>query len=296
MKAIALLLACVLVLITAGVAFTAAANEITATVSHRDLRPLPGVTLQLAGAVNLQGITDANGNAAFPGLPAAGTVTITPSRSGFRFEPPQFTIPDLANPPAATFASIPTATDLALSITSDDPTPLVGGLVNAVITLHNLGTEAATDVTVGFGSLPGLYLEDAQATQGGLQFQAVGTRWKLTQLDPGASAEVHARYRATLPDAAVLAVAVIQEMDQTDTAALNNSAQLTTHTRAAQAKLSLAMTLDPAAPKAGQTLPVRLTLRNDGTNDATQVIIRSYLPPGAAFAASTNQPRWTASL
>jgi uncharacterized repeat protein (TIGR01451 family) len=278
------------VLITAGLAVNVVASDVTATVAHRDLRPLAGVTLQLAGAVNVQGVTEDNGRVTFLALPPAGTVTITPSRSGFRFEPAQLTIPDLANPAAAAFSAVPTATDLALSMTSDNDTPLVGGLVNAVITLRNLGTEAATDVTVGFGALPGLALEDAQATQGGLQFQAVGTQWKLPQLDPGASAEVHARYRATLPDAAVLAVAVIQEMDQTDTAALNNSAQLTTHTRAAQAQLSLAMTLDPATPKAGQTLPVRLTIRNDGTNDATQVVIRSYLPPGAAFAASTNQP------
>jgi hypothetical protein len=99
-------------------------------------------------------------------------VTITPSRSGFRFEPPQFTVPDLANPPAALFTAFPTATDLALSMVSDDTTPLVGGLVNGVITLSNLGTEAATDVTVGFGSLPGLVLEARQGTQGGLQTRA----------------------------------------------------------------------------------------------------------------------------
>src|SRR5262249_55879650 len=114
--------------------------------------------------------------------------------------------------------------------------------------------------------------------------------------DPGASAEVHLLYRATLPDAAVLAVAVIQEMDQTDPAPLNNTAQLTTHTRGAQTQLSLEIAIDPATPKAGQTLPVRLTLRNDGTHDATQIAIRSYLPPGASFATTTNLPRLDSSV
>jgi len=177
------------------------------TVTRRDLRPLPGVTLQLAGAVNLQGVTDNNGSAAFPGLPPAGVVTIAPSRSGFRFEPQQFTIPDPAN--RALFTAFPTATDLALSMVSDDTTPLVGGSVNGVITLSNLGTEAATDVTVGLGSLPGLVLEAGQATQGALEYHAFGTLWRVPQLNPGASAEVLARSRATLPDASVLAVAVI---------------------------------------------------------------------------------------
>jgi uncharacterized repeat protein (TIGR01451 family) len=278
----------VLFVITADFPSTAAADEaLTVTITRRDLRPLPGVTLQLAGAVNLQGVTDDNGRAAFPGLPPAGVVTITPSRSGFRFEPPQFTIPDLANP-AALFIAFPTATDLALSMVSDDMTPLVGGPVNGVITLSNLGTEAATDVTVGIGSLPGLVLENAQTTQGGLDFRAYATLWKLPQLNPGASAEVHARSRATLPDASVLAVAVIQEMDQTDTDPLNNSAQLTVRPRAAHAKLSLTMTINPATAKAGETLPVQLTVRNDGPEDATQIVIRSYLPPGASFVQTAD--------
>src|SRR5262245_3089805 len=89
-----------LITITAGLPCTAAANEaLTVSVARRDLRPLPGVTLQLAGAVNVQGATDDNGRVTFLGLPAAGELTITPSRSGFRFEPPQLIIADLANPP-----------------------------------------------------------------------------------------------------------------------------------------------------------------------------------------------------
>src|SRR5262249_47106749 len=89
----------------------------------------------------------------------------------------------------------------------------------------------------------------------------------------------------TLPDANVLVVAVVEEMDQTDTDPLNNSAELLTRPRAASARLSLTMTIDPAPAKAGETIPVRLTLRNDGPNEATQVAIRSYLPLGASLTA-----------
>jgi uncharacterized repeat protein (TIGR01451 family) len=292
MKANSLGIVGILVFVTAVLPCTTAADVVlSASVARRDLRPLPGVILQLAGAVNLQSVTDDNGLATFQGLPTAGTVTITPSRSGFRFKPTQLTIPDLANPPAASFTAFPTATDLSLGMVSDNPTPFVGDLVNTVITLRNLGNESATDVTVGLGSLPGLDLENLQVTQGQVELRTVGTLWKLAQLDPGASAEAHARFRATLPDAAVLTVAMLQEVDQTDTAPLNNTAQLTTQTRAAQARLSLALTLNPATAKAGETLPVRLTLRNDGPNDATQITIRSYLPPGSSFATSTNSPR-----
>ncbi len=119
-----LVMAGVLVAITAASPFTATANEaLTVSVTRPDLRPLPGVTLQLAGAVDLQRVTDNTGRATLLGMPPAGVVTVTPSRSGFRFEPPQFTIPDAANPPVATFTAFPTATDLALSLASDDTTP-----------------------------------------------------------------------------------------------------------------------------------------------------------------------------
>ncbi len=277
-----------LVIATGVFPYTATATEaLTVLVTRRDLRPLPGVTLQLAGAVNVQGVTDDNGRVTFLGLPPAGAITITPSRSGFRFEPPQLTVPDLANPPtAATFTAFPTVTDLALSIVSDNATPLVGGLVNGVVALRNLGTEAATEIAVGMGSLPGLVLEDRQTTQGKLETRIYDTVWTLPQLNPGASAEVHYRSRATLPDANVLAVASIEEMDQTDTDPLNNLVQLIAATRAAQARLSLAMTINPATAKVGETLPVRLTVRNDGPQDATQIAIRSYVPPGASFLAS----------
>jgi hypothetical protein len=246
-----------------------AAAPVSVNITRRDLRPLPGVTLQVTGAVNRQGATDENGHADFPGLPGTGRITITPSRSGFRFEPTQLIIPDLANPSAASFFAFPTETDLAVSIVSDDPKPLVGGLVNSVITLRNLGAEAATDISVGFSPLPGLSLENADTTQGALEFQTYQTLWTMPQLDPGAAVEVHARFRATLPDANVLTVVRVGQMDQTDVNPINNSAELITRPRAATANLTLAMTVDPAPVKVGETVPVQLTLRNDGPNDAS---------------------------
>lgn len=278
-----LALVCVLVAATAEIRCIAAANaSVTVTVTRRDLRPLPGVMLQLTGAANLQGVTDDNGHAAFVGLPA-GAVSVAPSRSGFRFEPPQVTVPNPGNPSSVSLTAVPTTTDLALTMANDDPTPLVGGLLNGVITLRNLGTEAATDVKVGVGSLPGLALETAQVTQGALEFGAYATSWMLPQLNPGATAELRARSRATLPEANVLAVAVIEEMDQTDANPINNEALLTIHTRPAQARLSLRMTINPVMAKMGETLPVQVTLRNDGPHDATQVTLRTYLPPGASL-------------
>jgi len=274
----------VLVVIIANLPCTAAANEtLTVTITRRDLRPLPGVTLQLGGAVNLQGITGDNGRVVFLDLPPVGAITITPSRSGFRFEPSQITISGPANSPEAVFTAFPTATDLALSIVTDDASPLAGGLINGAITLRNLGAEAATDIAVAFGSLPGLVLEERQTTQGRLESRIYDTLWTLAQLNPGASAEVQYRSRATLPDANVLAIALIEELDQADTDPLNNSVQLIAATRAAQARLSLSMTINPATAKAGETLPVRLIVRNDGPQDATQIAIRSYAPPGASF-------------
>lgn len=277
---------CVVVLVViATAAEIRAAAPFALAVTRRDLRPLPGVTLQVAGIVNRQAVTDENGHADLPDLPPVGQITITPSRSGFRFEPAQVTIPNLANSSTASFVAFPTATDLALSITSDNAAPLVGAVVNAVITLRNAGVEAATDIAVSFNSLPGLVQENAEATQGGLEFQAYQTVWTLSQLDPGASAEVRIRSRATLPDADVFTIAAIDEMDQTDLDPLTNSAELITHPRAATARLNLAMTINPATAKVGETIPLRLTLRNEGPNDATQIFIRSYTPPGASFVA-----------
>jgi hypothetical protein len=277
----------VLVAATAELPCTAAESRaLTVSVARRDLRPLADVTVQLAGVVNVQGVTEENGRVTFIALPAAGAITVTPSRSGFRFEPPQLTIPASANPATAAFVAFPTATDLAVSIQTDNASPMVGGQITGVITLRNLGPETATDIAVGLGSLPGLVLEARQTTQGNLATRVYDTVWTLSQLNPGASAEVHYRSRATLPDANVLAVAQVEEMDQTDIDPLNNLVYLIAPTRPAQARLTLAMTIDPAPVKVGESLPVRLTVRNEGPQDATQIAIRSYLPPGASFLSS----------
>ena len=288
-----LVLAGVFVVATTDLPCSAADNRnLAVSVARADLRPLGLVTVQLSGAVNLQGVTDANGRVTFPGLPP-GAITVTPSRSGFRFEPTQLTIPDSANPATAAFVAFPTATDLSLSIATDNPSPLVGGLVNGVITLRNLGAVAATDIAVAIGSLPGLALEHAEAAQGTLQARAYDTLWALSQLNPGASAEVHYRSRATMAEANVLAVAQLEEMDQTDTAPLNNTAYLTVPTRVAQARLTLTTTINPATAKVGETLPVQLTVRNEGPQDATRIAIRTYTPPGASLLSLGPSPLFT---
>src|SRR5689334_4389789 len=69
----------------------AQARDLAVSIARRDLRPLPQATVQLSGAATLQGVTDAQGHVTFPGLPVTGAITVTPTRSGFRFEPTQLT-------------------------------------------------------------------------------------------------------------------------------------------------------------------------------------------------------------
>src|SRR5215831_9021517 len=202
LRYLGLAFACFVVIAAAEGRCTAAqTRDLAVSIARRDLRPLGQATVQLSGAVTVQGVTDDQGHVTFPGLPVTGTITVTPSRSGFRFEPTQLTIPASANPATATFVAFPTSTDLTLSITTDNPNPLVGGLVNGVITLHNAGTAAATEISVAIGSLPGLVMQSVQAAQGSVTPRAYDTQWTLPQLNGGASAQVNYTARATLAEA-----------------------------------------------------------------------------------------------
>src|SRR5262245_46077494 len=96
----------VIVLATAELPSGAAqTRDLAVSVARRDLRPLGQTTVQLSGAVTLQGVTDDQGHVTFPGLPTTGTIIVTPSRSGFRFEPTQITIPASANNASAVFVA-----------------------------------------------------------------------------------------------------------------------------------------------------------------------------------------------
>jgi hypothetical protein len=52
-----------------GFAPAAGDRELTVMVTRADLRPLPGVAVPLAGAVNRESVTDGDERAAFPAAP-----------------------------------------------------------------------------------------------------------------------------------------------------------------------------------------------------------------------------------
>jgi hypothetical protein len=68
---------------------------------------MPGVTVKLAGSASATAVTAAAGNYSFAGLPEGGDYTVTASREGYTFSPPNYLFRDLTGNKNASFAAQP---------------------------------------------------------------------------------------------------------------------------------------------------------------------------------------------
>jgi hypothetical protein len=117
---------------------------------------LSGVTVTLSGSASNSAITNGSGNYAFTGLASGGTYTVTPSLSGYTFNPPNYIFSNLsANQTAANF-------NAQLTVPPGNPVPFVSQpLVPASaapgsqgITLTVNGTGFVSGATVDWNTAP----------------------------------------------------------------------------------------------------------------------------------------------
>lgn len=88
-----------------GANFTVGTYTISGRITYNSVG-LASVTVTLTGTQGGSATTDSSGNYTFGGLPAGGSYTLTPSRSGYNFTPPSLTFSNLsANQTAANFTA-----------------------------------------------------------------------------------------------------------------------------------------------------------------------------------------------
>jgi len=128
-----------------GISFTATlipTYTISGTVSGA---VASGVSVALSGASNGSTTTDASGNYSFAGL-SNGTYTVTPSKAGFTFSPPNQTVTvSNANPPSVNFTSQAAAPALAI-----DASVSVLGAKAAAVTSPAFSTLSANELLLAF--------------------------------------------------------------------------------------------------------------------------------------------------
>jgi uncharacterized repeat protein (TIGR01451 family) len=159
--------------------------------------------------------------------------------------------------------------DLAVTMSVNDPSPNLGDIVTVVVTVVNNGPAAASHIQVA-------PLADAGLTDmGGLPSQGsydMATRvWSVGALESGASATLTMR-RLVQGTGGYTATASIAQSSPADPIAANNGASLTL-APLTEADVAVAVSVDTSTPSLGDTVTITVTVTNHGPATATAVSV-----------------------
>ena len=180
------------------------------------------------------------------------------------------------------------ASDLAVSLSTTDATPGLGGETVVYVDLDNLGPDATAAAEVAIDVPAGYVLVAADAPAGTSYAAGVWT------IAPGVAVGGGLRLPLTLraeTEAPVTVTASATAFDRVEDSLANNDAALGLDA-APEADLSVGVTADAPAALPGETVTFTVALANDGPTDATGVALTGLLsgdlaPTGVTVGAGT---------
>ncbi len=173
--------------------------------------------------------------------------------------------------------------DLGLSGETTDPRPQVGDEVQLRVGVQNLGSDAATAVTVSDDLPAGLEYVSHTASVG--SYDPIDGVWRINTLGVLSVALLQVNVRV-LESAAgfTLTWSPVIESELYDPNPGNNSDDIELQVPAAD--LALGMTVDDATPQPGDRVTFTVTVDNDGPDPATSASIRDLLPAGLDYVSA----------
>ncbi|HRK72626.1 MAG TPA: DUF11 domain-containing protein, partial [Rhodothermales bacterium] len=182
--------------------------------------------------------------------------------------------------------------DVALYKTVDKLAPNTGERVTFTLTARNFGPNTASAVSVTDLLPAGLTFVSSSATRG--TYAAATGLWSIGVLASGQSETLNIVANVT-NNGVIVNSATISNTPEPDPQTANNATTATINAATA-ADLALAKTVDNLAPKSGDTITYTVTLRNNGPNNATGIIVADLVPNGLTLIqASPSQGTYTAA-
>ena len=164
------------------------------------------------------------------------------------------------------------AANLVVSKNVDNPTPTVGQNVTFTVTVINKGPSDATGVIVNDQLPEGLQFVSANP-QPGTYDPSTGI-WNIGDLAAGSTAEMTITGTVTKTGQITNLASVTGNEHDPD---LTNNEGSSTINGVPSADLNLVKSASTLLPNNGDTVTLTLTLRNDGPNDATNVVVNDPL-------------------
>ena len=180
----------------------------------------------------------------------------------------------------------------SVSKVADSATIDAGGTLTYTIQVTNIGTAAGSDIVVNETFDIGVY-ETLLADNGGIVDSAAGMiTWNISSMAIGetvnltVTAQVAASFAAGIDDINCSVTVTDDDapaiVSASETVALN-----------ATPELEVLKTTNAVAANDGATVIYTITYSNNGTQDATGVLIEEHIQPGTTFDAVNSDAGWT---
>ncbi len=217
-------------------------------------------------------------------------ITVTANQSGRIINIASITATDVPDPDLSNNSSgliLNTGAneaDLAVIKEVDNPSPLVGDTIVYTITVANNGPDNATGVALTDLLPAGLtYISD---DGGGSYVSGTGV-WTIGALNVGSSATL--QITAQVVNAGeIINTARVTASDQTDPDITNNqSSAVINQTQPAMADLAVQKIVNQDLVDFGDNVVFTVVVRNNGPDDATNVVINDLLPAGMNYVSSS---------
>jgi uncharacterized repeat protein (TIGR01451 family)/uncharacterized delta-60 repeat protein len=181
--------------------------------------------------------------------------------------------------------------DLAISVSVDDPAPAIGERVTFTLTVDNLGPATADNLSVQLDLGDGLsYVGHSAPPPGGYLPQL--ENWTLGDLSAPGGGSDSVSMTLTVEVLAALPPRLQGEivMQQFDPDRSNNAFDITLGEIEPQADLALVLTAAPGTAPVGEPVTLSLEVANLGPNVADDVVVQLQLPPGLSFVSHDAPP------
>ena len=186
------------------------------------------------------------------------------------------------------------AIDLSLTKSVDDTTPNVGQTVTFTLTLRNDGPNDASGIQVRDTLPTGLSHAVGQTPTPSVgNFNTTTGIWTVPGLAPGQAATLTlpATVNTTNPitnTAEVISAAQFDADSTPGNGIATEDDQASVALTVERADLSLTKSVDNATPNVGDPINFTVTVRNDGPNSATNVVVQDVLPTGLTAVSSVS--------
>uniref|UniRef100_UPI0026131A4C T9SS type B sorting domain-containing protein n=1 Tax=uncultured Aquimarina sp. TaxID=575652 RepID=UPI0026131A4C len=174
-------------------------------------------------------------------------------------------------------------TDLVISKTIDNSTPNEGETITYTITVTNNGVAQATALVVNDPLPAGVTYASDAPSQG--NYAPASGDWDVGTLNNGATATIDIQVSVdagTSGDTIINAITVTSDQNDPDTT--NNDLEETIMVTNI-ADLVISKTVDDNNPNEGDTINYSIIVRNDGTEQATQLTVNDLLPAGITYVS-----------